>query len=120
MTSFKDSLPSQRYLVERREGLSHARNRGLAEAGGDIVATCDDAIAGTAWVERMLEVWRRELTSGGREVPSQCDGRPASRAGWPRYPKGTSAGAIVGRASASDLSRVPLRQQHGVAAKSSW
>lgn len=41
-----------RYVVERSQGLSFARNRGIREAKGDIVAfTDDDCVVDPSWVE---------------------------------------------------------------------
>lgn len=45
-----------RYVAEPIAGLSYARNRGLAEATGDIVAYIDDdAVAYEDWLGRLLE-----------------------------------------------------------------
>ena len=47
--------PRFRYVVEPRPGLSCARNRGLAEATGEIVAfTDDDVIVDPSWVSGLL------------------------------------------------------------------
>jgi GT2 family glycosyltransferase len=44
-------LPRVRYLREDRPGLSNARNRGLAEAAGEVVAfTDDDVLVDPAWL----------------------------------------------------------------------
>ncbi|MBN1510691.1 MAG: glycosyltransferase [Phycisphaerae bacterium] len=43
-----------RTFLETRQGLSHARNRGLKEAGGDVVAFLDDDVLVQAdWIERL-------------------------------------------------------------------
>lgn len=47
-----------RYIHESRQGLSIARNRGSAEAQGDIVAFIDDdAHADSAWLKMLLQVY---------------------------------------------------------------
>jgi GT2 family glycosyltransferase len=47
--------PRFRYVVEPRPGLSCARNRGLAEATGEIIAfTDDDVIVDPSWVSGLL------------------------------------------------------------------
>jgi O-antigen biosynthesis protein len=49
--------PRIRYTCEPRPGVTHARNRGLAEAGGEIVAFADDDVV----VDRR---WLRALVDG--------------------------------------------------------
>ncbi len=49
-------FPEFRYVEEPRPGLSAARNRGLHEAGGDIIAfTDDDAEVRPSWVARLRD-----------------------------------------------------------------
>ena len=49
-----------RYLVEPRPGLSWARNRGLAEASGDIIAyTDDDVRVDKGWVSALVAGFER-------------------------------------------------------------
>ena len=59
-----------RYASEKRQGLSFARNRGLKEAKGEIVAfTDDDCIVAPDWVSaiwRELEVYPDAAVLGGR------------------------------------------------------
>jgi GT2 family glycosyltransferase len=48
-------LPRVRYLREDRPGLSNARNRGLAEAAGEVVAfTDDDVLVDPAWLSNLV------------------------------------------------------------------
>ncbi|MET9613660.1 glycosyltransferase [Kitasatospora indigofera] len=54
-----------RYVREPVPGLSWARNRGLAEARGEICAfTDDDAIADPHWVDAVVESFRRDASVG--------------------------------------------------------
>lgn len=62
-----------RYMVEAKQGLSHARNRGMAEAKGDwLVFLDDDAFVGKDYLQR-LERYTMELPDmqafGGRIYP---------------------------------------------------
>lgn len=48
-----------RYVHETRPGVSHARNRGVAEARGELIAFVDDdEIPGPTWLAEMLEAQR--------------------------------------------------------------
>jgi GT2 family glycosyltransferase len=48
-------LPQVRYLREDRPGLSNARNRGLAEAAGQVVAfTDDDVLVDPGWLANLV------------------------------------------------------------------
>jgi Glycosyl transferase family 2/Polysaccharide deacetylase len=47
-------LPQVRYLREDRPGLSSARNRGLAEAAGEVVAFTDDVLVDPAWLANLV------------------------------------------------------------------
>ncbi len=49
-----------RYLFEGRQGLSHARNTGLAHAQGELVLFTDDDVAvANDWLAQMVDVFRR-------------------------------------------------------------
>ena len=74
--------PRLRLIAESRQGLSFARNAGLAAARGDIVAfTDDDVEVAPDWVETIIASLARhpEVDGlGGRVLPSWQCGRP----GW--------------------------------------
>lgn len=68
-----------RYFVETKQGLSHARNRGMAEAKGDwLVFLDDDAFVEKDYLAR-LEQYTKELADmaafGGRIYPLFEDGK---------------------------------------------
>lgn len=57
---FKDKLPVK-YFLEKKQGLSHARNRGIKESKYNLVAFLDDdAKAHKDWVKKGLQVADRE------------------------------------------------------------
>lgn len=61
-----------RYVFERTQGHSHARNRGIVESRGDILAfTDDDVIVDAHWLERIQDVYDRYdcMGLGGKIVP---------------------------------------------------
>jgi glycosyltransferase involved in cell wall biosynthesis/GT2 family glycosyltransferase len=71
------------HLVENREeqGLSGARNSGVAECSGEVVAFLDDdALAAPDWLERLGEAYRdpNVLGAGGTVRPAWVEGKP----GW--------------------------------------
>lgn len=61
-----------RYIFEARQGLSHARNTGVREAHGDILAfTDDDVTVGPTWLASLTSVLHKDewVGTGGRIVP---------------------------------------------------
>jgi glycosyltransferase involved in cell wall biosynthesis/GT2 family glycosyltransferase len=71
------------HLLENREeqGLSGARNSGVAACSGDVIAFLDDdAVAAPDWLERLGEAYRDPsvLGAGGAVRPAWVDGKP----GW--------------------------------------
>ena len=74
--------PDVRVVANREaQGLSGARNSGVAESSGEVVAFLDDdAIASPRWLERMASGYSdpRVLGVGGTVRPRWLEGRP----GW--------------------------------------
>ncbi len=75
------SSPPVSYVLETRQGLSHARNRGLEAARGEIVAFLDDdAEADPRWLAALLEAFDsdpRIWAAGGKILPTwHTDERP--------------------------------------------
>ena len=88
VSEFSQRYPGRfRYIVETRQGVSHARNAGLREARGDIIAFLDDDATVTP-------TWLRNLTAklqnghwvgaGGRILPGNRFSFP------PWFPVGTT------------------------------
>jgi len=79
-----DSPVQISYLLEMNQGLSHARNHGLREARGELVAFIDDdATAVKTWLVKLLEGFDdpRTACAGGRVVPAW----QAPRSEWPKW-----------------------------------
>ena len=80
--------PRVRLIHERRQGLSHARNAGIGEAHGSIVAfTDDDVEVAPDWVSTTLTALRHHPDVdgvGGRVLPAWDGPRPhwLTRAHW--------------------------------------
>jgi O-antigen biosynthesis protein len=70
-------LPQVRYLREDRPGLSSARNRGLAEAAGEVVAfTDDDVLVDPAWLANLvaaLDAAPHVACATGLILPAELD-----------------------------------------------
>jgi glycosyltransferase involved in cell wall biosynthesis len=68
-----------RYLLEPRQGVSHARNAGIQEARGDILAFIDDdETAGSGWLQNLTSSLHNGdwAGAGGRVVPQWRCSRP--------------------------------------------
>lgn len=74
--------PRVRCLIERRQGLSHARNAGIAQARAAILTfTDDDVRVGPGWVNAILRACREYPDAdvvGGKVLPDW----PAAPPGW--------------------------------------
>jgi GT2 family glycosyltransferase len=63
---FSDRSPRVKYVFEGAQGLSHARNRGIKEAQGQIVAYIDDdAKAHPDWVKTIIRFFERTPDASG-------------------------------------------------------
>jgi glucosyl-dolichyl phosphate glucuronosyltransferase len=84
---------SIRYIFEEKQGLSYARNRGVAAARGDIIAFLDDdAEATSGWLQAIVEAYHRHPDAwavGGRTLPV-CEGAK------PRWFRGHMLGYVGG------------------------
>ncbi len=68
------------YFEEKKQGLSHARNRGIREAKGELLAFIDDdAVAHDGYLKKMFEAFstRADMyAAGGKIVPLYESNRP--------------------------------------------
>ena len=82
VAAFAGTAPAPRHVVERQQGLDHARNRALAEARGEIILFGDDDILMEPdWIARMIAPWAGPADArigavGGEVIPVFPDGRP--------------------------------------------
>jgi glycosyltransferase involved in cell wall biosynthesis len=81
--SFRPACPGQlRYVCETNVGLSYARNRGIKEASGEIVAFVDDDVLfDKSWLNELLKAFngRQEVSCvGGNSIPKFLTDQP----GW--------------------------------------
>jgi glycosyltransferase involved in cell wall biosynthesis len=77
---FAESKPAVRYVVETQQGLDHGRNRGVAEAKGDVIVFADDDIlVEPDWLTQLTapfaaDVDQRIGAIGGEVIPVFPDG----------------------------------------------
>lgn len=80
--SLMESHPGRvHYVFERKQGNAHARNRGVEEARGSIIAFVDDDVTvDTNWVTSLKTILdsRRDLSFVGGKVLPQWNGPPPS------------------------------------------
>jgi GT2 family glycosyltransferase len=73
-----DEFPEVRLASESRQGLSYARNAGIAQSSGAIiVATDDDVVMNPDWLEKLLAPFERDdvMIVTGNVLPAQLDTR---------------------------------------------
>jgi glycosyltransferase involved in cell wall biosynthesis len=76
-----------RVVREDRVGRSHARNRGVAESRGEIVAFTDaDCIADGRWLTELVGAFRRDTSAVAGEVLAECPQTRAQRFMAQRHP----------------------------------
>ena len=78
-----------RYVFEERQGLSRARNRGVAEARGDVLACVDDdCVVAPSWLAQIAGEFARDpslMVLGGRvELYDPADAKVTIRTGRER------------------------------------
>jgi glycosyltransferase involved in cell wall biosynthesis len=79
---FHTAFPSvnYRYLIEKQQGLSHARNRGIKEATGDIIIYVDDdATVNDGYLQAyysFFEQYPLAMAAGGPVTPVYETGKP--------------------------------------------
>jgi glycosyltransferase involved in cell wall biosynthesis len=77
---FVKSDPNFNYLTEDKQGLSHARNRAIAEAKGKYIAYLDDdAKAEENWIRNVLELIKKNpevVVFGGMIKPFYLSNKP--------------------------------------------
>mgnify|MGYP001306772754 CR=1 FL=1 len=88
VTEFASAHPAPRYLHEPKRGLSHARNRAIAEARGELIVFGDDDIlVAPDWLAQLTvpllaDSAERIGAVGGEGIPVFPDGLPDWIAEW--------------------------------------
>jgi len=73
----KSGKLNTRYVFEKKQGLSFARNKGVAEAGGGIVAFIDDdSVVDKGWLKAIIETFSK--------YGADCVGGRISPLDWPK------------------------------------
>jgi glycosyltransferase involved in cell wall biosynthesis len=77
--AFQERLPIRR-VTESRQGLAHARNRGVADFRGDVLLFTDDDVQfGSGWLTAYRDAFHRFPDAdyfGGRILPDWGQGKP--------------------------------------------
>jgi len=76
---YADAASVKAVLLEKNVGISGARNAGVAEALGEVIAFMDDdAVADRAWIETLAATYERlhAVAVGGRVLPVWLSGEP--------------------------------------------
>jgi len=82
-SSFDSARKPPRLVLETSQGLSHARNRALREARGEVIVFLDDDTLGDPdWLRRLMAPYEADADArigvvGGEIVPGFPDGLPA-------------------------------------------
>lgn len=91
VAEFASARPAPRYVLERTQGLNHARNRAIAEARGDVLIFGDDDILTRPdWVRQMsapllADAGERKIGAlGGEVIPVFPQGVPEYVKTWHR------------------------------------
>ena len=109
--TFQDRLPVRR-VFEPRPGLSHARNRAIAEATGDyILWTDDDVTVCRDWLVVYTDAFRRwpDAAVFGGPIQPWFDGTPPA---WLRQVYPTIAGVYAARDSWNGADSVRAAARH--------
>ncbi|MGE5340727.1 MAG: glycosyltransferase family 2 protein [Candidatus Omnitrophota bacterium] len=79
VTRYRNRIPAIKYVFEKEQGLSHARNRGCREASGEYLAYLDDdATAPPQYLENIVDVITHHHPDilGGPIYPYYLDPKP--------------------------------------------